>query len=234
MTFRSVLLFAFSVLIAAAQPEPTVDQGTKPHPKPTQYPVHAAVGKIVIGAENWGHGFTSPLGSYSADDFIVIEVALYAEGNVPFDYSPQNFTLRLNKKGTPLLTESPGAVAASIKYPDWEQRRELNGQVGAGDMDVILGRQRPVERFPGDPRTTQGQPAGGPLPRAPQPEDASGVKVQKPTIDQVVARVALAGGVAHPPIAGFLFFPYKGKMKALKTVELIYEGPAGSASLVLP
>jgi hypothetical protein len=222
---RGLLFGTLAAAIAAAQ-------GTQPKDKPEAYPAHAKLEKITIAAENWGHGFTTPEGAFGLDDYIAVEVAVYTPANHPVQLSTGHFTLRLNEKGTPLLAQAPGMVAASMKYPDWEQPRELVGTVGVGDGSVILGRQPRTERFPGDQRTRP--PAGG-VPRAPEPENQPGVE-RKPKMQplEIVTRASLPEGLPHPPVSGFLFFPYRGKLKSLKSVELLYEGPAGSAVLGLP
>lgn len=51
--------------------------------------------------------------------------------------------------------------------------------------------------------------------------------------EDAVAQTALPSGEAKGPVSGYLHFAYKGKTKSLKTLELIYEGPAGSTMLRL-
>lgn len=222
---RGWLLAVFSVAISAGQ-------GTQPKERPDAYPARITLRKLTLAAENWGHGFITPEGSFTLGDYIAIEVAVFTPGNQPFPLRHGDFTLRLNGKGTPLLTQSPGMVAASMKYPDWERPRELVMTGGVGNADVVVGRPPKVERFPGDQRARH--PAGE-IPRVPEQEPQPGVE-RKPKLEpeEVVARAALPEGTPHPPVSGYLFFPYQGKLKNLKKVELLYEGPAGSAALVLP
>jgi hypothetical protein len=129
------------------------------------------------------------------------------------------------------LPQAPGFVAASLKYPDWDQERRLEGYGGIGNAGVILGRPRPTERFPGDPTARTPLP---PAPRAPEPEDPGGIDRQPPpSVDVVAVESALPEGPAPGPVSGFLYFAYKGKVKSIKSVDLQYSGPDGEAALKL-
>lgn len=206
-------------------------QGTQPKSQPAGYPAHARAGAISIAAENMGHSLATAEGAILVNDYLVIEVALYSDQ--PFAISSGQFTLHRAGRKQVLLPQTPGIVAASLKYPDWEQRPTLVGGVGVGDGEITLGRPAPVGRFPDDRRAQSRIPGG--IPRAPDPPDRSGADKPPPTsIEEVVSRSALPEGEVHPPVSGFLFFPYKGKLKAMRDLELRYEGPAGAVSLPLP
>ena len=165
MTWGTPFLAVLLAASASGQVLTGSPQGTTPKEKAADYPGHGQAGKVTIAVENWGHGFNTPWGAFAADDFIVIEVALFSDTPGPLVVNSGQFRLRLNKK-TMVLSQAPGMVAASIKYPDWERRKELIADIGVGGGDIVLGRKRPVERFPGDPRPRQEQP-NGPVPRAP-------------------------------------------------------------------
>ena len=208
-------------------------QGTQPKPQATGYPGSARTGTLSIGAENWGHAISCADGSTEVGDYIAIEVALYNDGNKPFSLSAGHFSLRLNGKKQVLFPQSLGIVQASVKYPGYERENELVGYGGVGNAGVIIGGRPNVERFPGDPRPQQRRtPLPSPAPPAPGDNSAE-VRQPKLKPDEIVAKAALVEGEAHPPVSGFLFFAYKGKLKSIKKMELLYEGPAGAASLVL-
>ncbi len=205
-------------------------QGTQPKAKAADYPAHAVAGTLEIGAENWGHGFTTTAGGMATGEFLAIEVALFNKDIAPISVQNGHFTLRLNK-GTPIIALPPSYVSTMMKYPEWQDRPTLTATASAGDGQVTMGRPPQPERFPGDPRARGGN---GPVPRAPDPQDPEGMKRdQSPTLEAVVAKCALVEGTPSLPMSGYLFFPYRGKMSKLKTIELIYDGPAGSASLEL-
>ncbi len=148
---------------------------------------------------------------------------------VAFLVSAAHFRLRVNNKKQTLYSQTPGMVAASLKYPDWHERRGLEGSAGAGNAGVILG--TPSSRFPGDSRDRRRLPAP---PRAPEEENRSGIERAPETkAEDAVVGAALPEGPQRGPVAGCLYFPYDGKLKSLKTLELLYEGPRGTASLRL-
>jgi hypothetical protein len=84
----------------------------------------------------------------------------------------------------------------------------------AGVGPVILGRRQPVARFPGDRRET-----------VPQREPIARESETKP-IDytELLARAALPEGRIKRPVAGYVFFAFDGKLKSIRTVELLVDG----------
>jgi len=98
---------------------------------------------------------------------------------------------------------------------------------GVGNAGVTIGPPT-VARFPGDPN------ASHPLPRGPTAEERNGVERSQPdSADEVIARTAVLEGQTDHPISGFLYFPYRGKIKSLKSIELIYQSKDGSVTLKL-
>lgn len=223
---RVLALFAAAPLLAQGP------YGTTPKAKATDYPVHAQAGGAWLGAEYLVRSIPVRQQTLVTQDYLVVEVALYPAPGQPLLVSDAQFTLRLNGKKQVLHAQAPGFVAASLKYPDWERRPSLVGYGGLGDAGVIIGRPEQTERFPGDNRNSRTRlPAP---PRAPAPEDPSGLpKEEVPPPDQLVVEAALPGGAARGPVGGYLYFAHKGKTRSIKTLELLYEGPAGKAVLPL-
>jgi len=52
-------------------------------------------------------------------------------------------------------------------------------------------------------------------------------------LTNLVQKAALPEGDRTLPVAGLLFFQYSGKAKNIRSVDLIYNGPAGKATLKL-
>ena len=52
--------------------------------------------------------------------------------------------------------------------------------------------------------------------------------------DEVIQRAALPEGEVALPVSGCLFFPFHGKMKKIKKLELVYDGPLGHGSVLIP
>ena len=206
-------------------------EGVTPKPAATDYPAHTAVSTLSIGAEYLVRSLPVQGRTFVLSDYLVVEVGIYSSGPDPVEVSSGHFTLRLNKKDV-LAPETPGFVAAALKYPDWEYRPRLEAAGGVGDIGVILGRPADVERFPGDPR-----PGRTRLPaptKAPAPEDRSGVEKPPPLrADEAVVSSALPHGPLKLPVGGYLYFHHKGKTKSIRALELLYQGPAGTATLRL-
>ena len=217
---RLFSLFALAFVCANAQCIPRANA--------SEYAAHEELRTASIGAENLGHNMSTGKGAISVPDYLVIEVAVYSKAS-PVPLKAGNFVLRLNGKRDLLLAQAPTMVAASLKYDDWEMRPAVIATAGMGDGAITVGRPTHSGRFPGDPTT----PQSNPIPRAPT-EASSVQKAPLDTPDDLVNRHALPEGEVRPPSSGYLFFPFKGKMKSLKKVELLYEGPLGAATLLLP
>jgi hypothetical protein len=141
------------------------------------------------------------------------------------------FSLRLNGKKTALLPQPAAFVAAALRYTDWEYSRRVELGASRGDSGVILGRPNEQERFPGDGSGRRRLPNP---PRVPNPVDNSGIEREpKPTADQVALSTALPEGETRGPVSGHLYFAHKGKTRSIRKVELLYNGPNGTATLPL-
>jgi hypothetical protein len=211
-------------------------QGLTPRTSPADYPAHTTLDKgFILAAENLLHSVPTPNGALVANDYLVIEAAVFAPASGPakqrIDLTPGNFSLRIDtgKSSKMMLhADSPGNVAASIKYADWTQRPEASVSGGVGNAGGTIGTQTPVGRFPGDPSVRQPYPS--PVPQ----DNPGGIDKEPPMpIDERIQRASLPQGEHVPPFAGLLFFQFRGKTKSIKSIELVYEGPAGQVTLKL-
>jgi hypothetical protein len=192
--------------------------------KASEYPAHATWPQFEIGAEYLVHSIPTDNGSLFARDYLVVEVAIYP-AKQPIVISDAHFTLRMNGKKSVLNAESPSFVAASMKYPDWEQRPTVIGEAGAGNGSVIVGAPTPTPRFPGD--RTGGRPIGMPR-KEPDNTDAAGNPRPYASVDELISRAALPEGEARTPRKGALFFAYQGKLKSIHKLELVYDDTHGN------
>jgi hypothetical protein len=213
-----------SLLIVTFGSTVAFSQGTTPKAKASEYPVNAKAGEIEVGAEYMVHSFGADQ-ILLADDFLVVEIAVYPTKRTAVEVDARKFTLRLNGKKDVLLAQTPGMVAASIKYPDWQHNRRVVLGGGMGDQGIILGQPPSVERFPGDRRAERG-PAP---PRV--PADSATGPTEPVDVAELVKKVALPEGKTNWPVSGYVFFPYRGKASKLKSVELL--AGFGSAPVVL-
>jgi hypothetical protein len=88
-------------------------------------------------------------------------------------------------------------------------------EVGAGP--VILGRPRGEPRFPGDPNTRY------------DPE-ASGEKTR--TLTEAMTSAAWQDGDVVTERSGLLYFPWKGRVAKIKSLELVWQAAGGEAQRV--
>lgn len=160
-------------------------------------------------AEFCGHSVPFAGTTYFAADYIMVEIEVLPDKSTPIRLASGEFHLRINGKKELLAPETPGMVAASLQYSDWSQRARLEAQAGP----VIVGAPRQQPRFPGD--TRPGQPPNRPGNRQ---DDRPAAK----TDAEAVIDAALPEGPTLGPTKGLVYFPYRGKLKGLKTIELLW------------
>jgi hypothetical protein len=187
---------------------------------------------VTLAADFLGHSFSGPAGMFAAEDYIVVDVAIYPEPGAAIPAAHSHFTLRLNGRKIPLMTQPAQFVAASLKYEDWTMRPTLTATAGVGDAGVILGRPESTERFPGDPRPRQRRLPNPPS--APAPEDRSGIdRAPPPNPAEICVEQSLPEGEITAPVRGYLYFPFRGKLQSIKKAELLYSRGGVSATLTL-
>jgi hypothetical protein len=210
---KSLWLFCAVTLYAA---------GTVPRPDASGYPAHAPS----LGAEYLVRTVFAAGQSFVTPDYLVIEVAVYPAAGEPRVVSTGDFMLRINGAKRLVLAQPPGFVAASLKYDDWTRRPTLVGTAGTGGADVIIGRPRRSERFPGDPASRERLPAP---PRAPGEENRSGQDTPPPPrAEDAVNEYALPEGSTASPVSGYLYFAFKGKPASIRSLELVYKKTGGN------
>lgn len=166
-------------------------------------------------AEFCGHSVPHAGTTYFTADYLVFEVEVLPDKASPIRLGASQFRLRLNGRKELLPSESPGTVAGSLKYGDWSQRPGVEAQAGP----VILGGPRQNPRFPGDRQPGTGRPDIG----RPAPQTNSTEKDPPKTDAEAVVEAAMPEGPTLGPTKGLIYFPYRGKMKSLKSIELIWE-----------
>lgn len=198
-----------------ARNTPTEVKGIPPRAAPTDYRFQAQAGTVTIAAEFTGHTLPTLEGPLTTEDYVAVETALYGPDGTKIKISAEDFSLRVNGKKTALPTQPFGLIVTSLKDPEWvppdPPAPKSKSSIGGGG-----GGQR------------QGQ-ADSNAPPAP-------VKIPIPVqraMAQRVQRAALPEGDRTLPQAGLLFFQYRGKEKNVQSIELLYDGPAGKATLKL-
>ena len=210
-------------------------QGTKPREKPADYHAQSKLSGFDLAAEYLAHSMPEQGGVIDVNEYLVIEVAVFPTTTAAPTVTSGEFTLRVtNNRGhkSVLSAQAPGMVAASLKYPDWDVRPTLEASAGLGNTGVIIGRPPQTERFPGDPRPQQSR-----LPQRPKVPDQTSPtgeeKIPDAPIEVRVQRSSFPEGAGPGPVSGYLFFPFRGKTKSIRALELLYESQDGSRKTTL-
>lgn len=209
-TLRSGLPIAALCLCAWGQntPKPAQASDAKGLPARTsasEYQAKAQAGTVTIAADFVGHSVPTGDGTYSTEDYVVVEVGMFGAADARAMLSSGDFSLRINDKKA-VASEPFDLVSHSLKDPEWappgDKEKSKAGFVGGKEKE----------------------PSGA-APHMPMPLQLA---MQK----RVRSAVMLEGDRTLPQ-AGLLFFEYRGKDKGIRTVELIYAGAAGKATLPL-
>jgi hypothetical protein len=215
-TLEICLLGAALCLCGSAQtpaqaPAKDEAKGMPPRTSPTEYQAHVQAGAVTIAAEFKGHSIPTMQGNtLNTEDYIVVELGLFGAADGRLKVSADDFTLRVNGKKTPLTTQPYGLVIPNVKDPEWEPPASSSGK-----SKTSLG--------------GNGKDAGDNSPPAPVKVP---IEVQHAMAKNVQHAVLPEGDRALPQ-AGLIFFQYRGKTKGINSLELIYNGPAGKATLPL-
>jgi len=182
-------------------------KGLAPRSSPGDYQAQAKAGAITIGAEFTAHAVSTPEGIYSTEDYVVVEVAFFGAEDMPLRLAQNDFSLKINGKQVP--AEPYARSFGSLKDPEWEPPASASkaGKTSLGGS---------------------GQDLNAPPPAPPKmPFEL------KRAMQQRVQKAALPEGDRAMPVAGLIFFPYRGKADGIRSVELSYEGAAGKATITL-
>jgi hypothetical protein len=188
---------------------PVESKGMPPRATPGDYQAHAQAGAVTVAAEFIGHSVPTPEATYVTEDFVVVEAGIFGPPDARTKLSITDFSLRINGKKTALLSQPYGLTFGSLKDPEWEppakpkEDSKPTLDAGGGKADDTF-------------KTVPRMPIG-----------------LKRTMQQRVQRVSMPEGDRALPQAGFLFFEYRGKTQGIRSLELVYSGPAGSATLAL-
>ena len=187
-------------------------KGMPPRATPADYQAQAQAGAVTVAAEFKGHSVPTLQGTLSTEDYVVIEAGLFGSPGARIKLSSEDFSLRINGKKTPLPGQPYGLVVGSVKDPEWEPPVPA-----ASKSKTSLG---------GGGRGEQGEANAPPAPvQIP-------IEVRR-AMAQRVQKAALPEGDRTLPQAGLIFFQYRGKTQSIQSIELIYAGPAGKATLTL-
>lgn len=209
--FVVAIAFGATLCLSGQQQNPPPENnGLPPRATPADYQLQMKLGKVTIGAEFAEHSVPTPDGPLSNEDYVVVEAGVYGPPGTRLTLSPSDFSLRINGK-KPAPAQSVELVLKRLKDPTWE----------------------PPETTKSEPKSKGGLTSGN-----------SGGSIGEPNLPPIIhvpielqrswnkraQKAALPEGDRALPQAGLLFFEHSGRVKA---AELIYNGPAGKATLNL-
>jgi len=176
----------------------------------SDYQSHAQAGNITIAADFDGHDVPTPDQPFSTESSVAIEVALFGPAGATLKLSLDDFALRINGKKEPLSSQPVGLVVKSLKDPSWQ----------------------PPEPASKGSKTSIGGGGGGGAGQEPAVTPHMPFELQL-AMQVKVQKAALPEGERPLPVAGLIFFQYSGKTKGIRSIELLYNGPAGKATIPL-
>lgn len=208
--FTAAICFYVQGQTTPARDPQTEIKGMPPRATPADYQAHTQAGAITIAAEFRGHSIPTMQGStLTTEDYVVVELAIFGADGVRAKISADDFSLRINKKKSPQPSQPFGLVMGSVKDPEWEP-----------------------PAAPAKSKTSMGGGGG----EGESKEPPAPVKIPLPVQRAMALRVqkaALPEGDRALPQAGLIFFQHRGKIQSIQSLELLYEGPAGKATLNL-
>jgi hypothetical protein len=187
----------------------TPSKGMPPRVGPAEYQAQAKAGEVTVAAEFMGHSVPTPEATFTNDDFVVVEVGLFGPPQARTTLSIGDFSLRINGKKTALPSQPYELAFKSLKDPEWE----------------------PPSKPESKSKTSFGTGGGGDAGSTPVPVHMP-IELRR-AMEQKVQRASILEGDRALPQAGLLFFEFKGKTQNIRSIELIYSGSAGNATLTL-
>ena len=195
-----------------AQGKDTQAKGMPPRTAPSEYQAQAQAGKVTIGAEFMGHAVPTPEQTVESEDYIVVEAGLFGPPGAKITLARGDFSLRINGKKVPSPSEPYELAFHSLKDPQWQPPETDEAKKSTTSL------------------TTNGSGGGAGQPPPLPPKMPFELRR---AMEQHVQKAAMQEGERAMPQAGLLFFLYRGKVDNIRSLELIYSGAAGTATLTL-
>ncbi len=179
---------------------------------PGDYQAHADAGKVQIGAEFFQHSVPTPQMMLTTEDFVVVEAGLFGPAGTKIKLSFEDFSLRINAKKNPQPSEPYALIFKSLKDPEWAPPEAVEEKKSKTGINTGGGGKDPGSSLP-------------PIVHVP-------IKLQRDW-EQRARKSSFPEGDRDLPQAGLLYFQYRNKASSIHSLELIYSGAGGKATLVL-
>jgi hypothetical protein len=186
----------------------TETKGMPPRAAPTDYQVQSKLGAVTLAADFDGHAVPTLEAAYSSEDYVVVELAFFGAPEARLKLSIEDFSLKVNDRKAPYTSQPFEYVARSLKDPEWQPPAEEQEKKSKTSLNG------------GGANDTSAPPPKMPL----ELRRVMNLRVHKSVLPE---------GDRALPVAGLIFFQYHGKEQGIKSMELVYSGPAGTVSLPL-
>jgi len=165
---------------------------------------------VELGAKYLAHGMPPGADIQVAKDFVVVDVGLVPETKAGIAVSKSQFTLSINGK-TLVTAQSPGSGSAAGSIAASRDASSRTGSVELGGPPIQDHRSsnRELESMPRRPISLESPEASGPSRKGALPE-----------------------GLTTKPVSGYLFFRFDGDVKAIRSLELLYDSGSGSKARI--
>ncbi len=180
-----------------------------PRIAPTEYQAHGKAGDYTVAADFDEHSVPTPEGTFTSEDYVVVEAAIFGEGGAKINLKLEDFSLRINERKVPLPSQAYALLFHSLSDPEWQPPKRDDDEKS---KTAINTGGRGNDEKPPPPK---------------MPRDL------RRAMEQKVTKVTMPVGERPTPVAGLLFFYYHGKAKGIKSMELIYNGAAGTVTIPL-
>src|SRR5690348_14811265 len=114
--FLTILTLFFTPLASPQAPE---TKGLPPRAAPTDYQTQAKAGELTVAAEFTGHSVPTLDGTYTTEDYVVVEVALFGATGAKAKLAAGDFSLRINGKKQAQQSQPYELAFHSLKDPEW-------------------------------------------------------------------------------------------------------------------
>lgn len=182
-------------------------KGMPPRVAPTEYQVHAKVSDYTIAADFDEHSVPTPDGTFTSEDYVVVEAAIFGPAGSRIKLAIEDFSLQLNERKVPLPGQAYALLFHSLSDPEWQPPKQADEEKSKGGISTNGSQNQDKPPPPKMPRD---------LRRA---------------MEQKVLKVVMPEGDRETPVAGLLFFQYHGKSKSIKNMQLVYKGAAGTVTI---
>jgi len=208
-------LMGHSLLLAqksASNPAANVEvSGIAVRASAAEYQTAVKVGAYTLAVDFDAHAVPTSDGVFSTEEFIVFEVAMYGPAGSHLPLMFEDFSLRINGKKQPTPSQPFTFVFKSLKNAEWEATLE------------------PVKKESGNGINAGGAGGGG-GDNLPPPKPKMPIDVER-RMELRVQKAAVPEADRPLPVTGLIFFPYSGKTKGIRSMELIYSGAAGKVTI---